>query len=140
MSYYYILNANDKTVIFGSDKHEPSLPEGVEHLGLRRFDRPLTPEELKTELDRFLFQRGERASMESTEDEAMLARVFKMEELVRTWKLFKSNQHTSIRAFAKQVLGCHHDTASRLLNQDPTIEDELLERVYQRAGQWLATR
>jgi len=139
MSHYYIFNANDKTVIFGSDRHEPSLPEGVGHLALRRFDRPLTSDELKTELDRFLFQRGEKASMEDTEDEALLARNFKMEEIVRIWKMFKTNQQTSVRAFAKQVLGCHHDTASRLLNQDPTIEDELLERVYERAGQWLAT-
>lgn len=140
MSHYYIFNANDKTIIFGSDKHEPHLPEGVAHLSLRRFDRPLTAEEQETELNRFLFQRGERATMEQTEDEVMLLRQFKMDEIIRIWKLFKTNQQTSIRAFAKQVLGCHHDTASRLLNSDPTIDDELLEQVYERAGQWLAIR
>lgn len=139
MSHYYIFNARDKTVIFGSDKHEPCLPSGVDHLTLRRFDRPLTDAEQKTELNRFLFQRGETVDIEVSEDERAIERSFKFDEIQRIWKLFQGDQ-ISIRAFAKQVLGCHHDTASRLLNRDPTIEDELLERVYERAGEWLATR
>lgn len=137
---WYIFNASTRAVIFGSSSHEPNLPQGHPELQLRRFDRMLTEQEQITELNRLLMQRGEATITEQNEDEQLAVRNAKFDELHTTWRMFqKRGAGNSIRAFAKQVLKCHHDTASRLINADPTIEDEVLDRVHRSTTEWLAT-
>ena len=137
---WYIFNAETRAVIFGSSTHEPTLPQGHGELQLRRFDRFLTEQEQITELNRLLMQRGEVAMAGDSEDEKLNIRVTKFSEIALTWRQFqKMGAGNSIRAFAKQVLKCHHDTASRLVNSDPTIEDEVLDRVHRSTTEWLAT-
>ena len=137
---WYIFNADTRAVIFGSDTHEPTLPDGHGELQLRRFDRFLTEQEQITELNRLLMHRGEVAMAGDSEDDKLNVRVIKFQEVAATWKQFqKMGSGNSIRAYAKQVLKCHYDTASRLVNADPTIEDEVLDRVHRSTTEWLAT-
>ena len=136
---WYIFDADKRAVIFGSSTHEPTLPNGHDELRLRRFDRFLTEQEQITELNRFLMHRGEVAMAGNSEDENLNTRATKFQEVAATWKQFqKMGSGNSIRAYAKQVLKCHYDTASRLVNADSTIEDEVLDRVHGSMTEWLA--
>lgn len=137
MSHCYIFNVDERNAIYAGTNIEPSLPEDATHLRVRRFEHRLTPSELQTEIDRLSFQRKESiytaASVQA--DEMQIAA--KLALLASLWAEYrKLDKGKSIRAFALHVLQCHHETASRVINQDTALDPEDVLTYYENAKQW----
>ena len=65
------------------------------------------------------------------------------------WEKWRTETKFSIRAYAKQVLSydidnggikIHGEDATRIKNQDPSLEDELINTAYDQMTRWKLSR
>jgi len=137
MSHCYIINVDDRNAIYAGTNIEPSLPEDATHLRVRRFDKRLTPDELQTEINRVCFQRKESLYAAASVQVDEMQTAAKLALLAALWAEYRRlDKGKSIRAFALHVLKCHHEIASRVINQDTALEPEDVLTYYEIAKTW----
>ena len=137
MAFWYIINSQDHTVIFGGDNVEPHLPTGVDHLSLRRSDHRLSPEEINTEIARARFVSKENTQVGNGGDDDFDASMMKLALLGALWAEYRVlGKGQSIRAFATNVLKCAHGVASRVIHLDSAFNPDEVHTLYEAAREW----
>jgi len=147
-AYLYVFNTKERDAYFAAVNKRPIYPEELTQFVVKSFPYYLTPDQIDVEIARILGVRLDAIDMPK-ETKDYIKRDEKVKAMATHWEKWRTETKFSIRAYAKQVLSydidnggikIHGEDATRIKNQDPSLEDELINTAYDQMTRWKLSR